>query len=85
MRRRQLLHTSGAFLNARATRDVNAGSALFDEDAQIVDGLRDQLTGTQGLYQLLPLGETMEVGPRTRTEDGEVMWTETVVQAGRPG
>ena len=45
---------------------------------------RDRTTGTEGLYQLLPLAETVEFGPRTQTDGGEVTWTETVVQSGRP-
>jgi hypothetical protein len=72
------------FLNARAVRDVNAIATVFDKDAQIVDGNRDLATGLEGLYQLLPLGDTIEVGPRTQAEDGEVSWTETVLQAARP-
>jgi hypothetical protein len=72
------------FVSARVARDVNAVAALLDQDAQIVDSSRDRTTGTEGLSQLLPLAETVEFGPRTQTDGGEVTWTETVLQSGRP-
>jgi hypothetical protein len=63
---RQAVGVVDAFLNARAARDVNAVAAVFDKDAQILGGGYDLATGTEGLYQLLPLGETIEAGARTQ-------------------
>jgi hypothetical protein len=59
---------------------------LFHQDATLVDMHRDpeQATGTEGLYQVLPLGETFELGPRSVNERGEVTWTEKVLQPARP-
>ena len=67
-----------AFINARATRDANAVAALFDEDAEVLDSSHNRVTGTQGLSQLLAIGETIVADPPQQTQDDEVMWTETV-------
>ena len=73
-----------AFLNARAARDDSGVVALLDEDAEIVDSDGFRASRNQGLYQALRLGDTIEFGPRSQGPGGEVMWTETVVQDGRP-
>jgi hypothetical protein len=73
-----------AFLDARTARDTNAETALFNAEAHIVDGSRDQAIETGVLSELLPPGEAVEFGPRHQPESGEVTWTETVVDSGRP-
>jgi hypothetical protein len=73
-----------AFVSARAAVDVNAMPHLLHQDAQIVDLRHDRATSIDGLYQLLPLGETLDISLRQVNDLGEVTWTETVLQSARP-
>jgi hypothetical protein len=73
-----------AFINARAAGDVATVASLLDERVRIIDTSHDVSRGPDAFYQVLPPGDTLTFGARTRARDGSVMWTEIVREDGRP-
>jgi hypothetical protein len=73
-----------AFIAARAARDLRTLAALVPADASVVDTASSTTVGGDAWYQLLPLAEVLEVGPRHLENDGDVTWSELVLDDGRP-
>jgi len=73
-----------AFIAARATRDLRTVATLIPAEASVVDITNSMAVGGDGWYQLLPLAEVLEVGPRHLENNGDVTWFELVVDDGRP-
>jgi hypothetical protein len=73
-----------AFVAARAARDLEAVAALLQANASVMDTGRDLAAGVDGLYQLMPIGDTLVVGPRHQEENGDVSWSEMVLDNSRP-
>jgi hypothetical protein len=73
-----------AFIAARAARDVRTVAALLPAEASVVDTANAMAVGGDGWYELLPLAEVLEVGPRRLEKNGDVAWSELVLDDGRP-
>jgi hypothetical protein len=73
-----------AFISARAAGDVATVASLLDERVRIIDSSRDRSDGPDAFYQVLPPGDTLAFGARSRSWDGSVVWTEVVLENGRP-
>jgi hypothetical protein len=72
-----------AFIEARARQDVAGITRLLDDEVRIVDNSRRRSGGPEVFYQVLPVGDTLEFGPRSVGRDGAVLWTEVVIDDGR--
>ena len=73
-----------AFIAARAARDLRTVAALVPSEASVVDTAHATAVSGDGWYQLLPLAEVLEVGPRHLENNGDVAWSELVLDDGRP-
>jgi hypothetical protein len=72
------------FLAARAARDLDAVATLLPSDATIVDTTHSLTLSGDDWYRLLPLADELQLGSRHLEPNGEVTWTELVLDDGRP-
>src|SRR5579871_3034611 len=79
------VETVDAFIAARVAGDSRTVAALLSADSSVVDTTNSIFVTGDEWDQLLPVNEVLEVGPRQLENNGDVTWSELVLDDGRPG